>query len=228
LNGWCGNLSRSGHADVRCGRYKLRSPGSASAAFTDWMCLFTENRWDAGRNICIFKRSKKGNLVINHLKACMMKTNIGITEEHRAAVSAQLAKLLADEFVLYTKTRNAHWNIEGPDFHAMHLFFESQYQQLDLLMDSVAERIRQLGHYAPATLTQFLQLTHLTEASTNHNDSAGFLKELLQDHESIITFIRGNINPFANEYHDAGTSDFITGLMEKHEEMAWMLRSHFA
>jgi len=157
-----------------------------------------------------------------------MKANIGINEENRSAVSAQLAKLLADEYVLYTKTRNAHWNIEGPDFHAMHLFFESQYQQLDDVMDSVAERIRKIGHYAPATLTQLLQLTHLTEASVNKNTSTGFLKELLEDHESIITFIRGNINPFANDYHDAGTSDFITGLLETHEEMAWMLRAHFA
>jgi len=157
-----------------------------------------------------------------------MKANIGINEENRSAVSAQLGKLLADEYVLYTKTRNAHWNIEGPDFHAMHLFFESQYQQLDDVMDSVAERIRKIGHYAPATLTQLLQLTHLTEASVNKNTSTGFLKELLEDHESIITFIRGNINPFANDYHDAGTSDFITGLLETHEEMAWMLRAHFA
>ena len=156
-----------------------------------------------------------------------MKANIGITEGNRSAVSAQLAKLLADEFVLYTKTRNAHWNVEGPDFHAMHIFFESQYEQLDDIMDSVAERIRKIGHYAPATLTQLLKLTHLTEASANNNTSLGFIKELLEDHESIIEFIRGNINPFANEYHDAGTSDYITGLLETHEGMAWMLRAHF-
>jgi len=156
-----------------------------------------------------------------------MKTNIGINEADRNAVSIELSKLLADEFVLYTKTRNAHWNIEGPDFHAMHIFFEGQYNQLDELMDSVAERIRKIGHYAPATLAQLLQLTHLTEKIDSKNDSEGFLKELLEDHESIIEFIRGNINPFANEFNDAGTSDYITGLMETHEGMAWMLRSHF-
>lgn len=87
-----------------------------------------------------------------------MKANIGISEKNRAAVSAQLAKLLADEFVLYTKTRNAHWNVEGPDFHSMHLFFESQYEQLDDIMDSVAERMRMIGHYAPATLKAFYSL----------------------------------------------------------------------
>ncbi len=157
-----------------------------------------------------------------------MKINIGIKEEDRNAVSEQLARLLADEFILYTKTRNAHWNIEGSDFHSMHVFFESQYEQLDEIMDSVAERIRKIGHYAPGTLTQLLQLTHLTEKSDNKNDSLGFLKELLEDHESIIKFIRGNIKPFSDEYSDAGTSDFITGLMETHEGMAWMIRSHFS
>lgn len=156
-----------------------------------------------------------------------MKTNIGIKDKDRKAVSDQLARLLADEFILYTKTRNAHWNIEGPDFHAMHIFFESQYEQLDEVMDSVAERIRKIGHYAPGTLTQLLQLTHLTEKSDSKNDSQGFLKELLEDHESIIEFIRGNINAIADKYNDAGTSDFITGLMETHEGMAWMIRAHF-
>ena len=155
-----------------------------------------------------------------------MSVNIGINEANRQGVSVQLAKLLSDEFVLYTKTRNAHWNVEGKDFHSMHLFFESQYEQLDDIMDSVAERIRTIGHYAPATLKSFLSLTHLSEYTENKNDSIGFIKELLADHETIIEFIRGNINAFANEFNDAGTSDFITGLMETHEKMAWMLRSH--
>jgi starvation-inducible DNA-binding protein len=155
-----------------------------------------------------------------------MGTIIGINEENRQAVSAELVKLLADEFVLYTKTRNAHWNVEGKDFHSMHLFFESQYEQLDDIMDGVAERIRTIGHYAPATLNGFLDLTHLTEKLENKNDSMTFIKELLEDHESIIEFIRGNIEPFASKYHDYGTSDYITGLMEDHEKMAWMLRSH--
>jgi starvation-inducible DNA-binding protein len=155
-----------------------------------------------------------------------MNAKIGITPANLQAVSTELSKLLADEFVLYTKTRNAHWNVEGPDFHTKHLFFESQYEQLDETMDSVAERIRQLGHYAPATLQSFLKLTHLTEQSSQPNDSLGFIKELLEDHESIIIFLRENINKFANEYGDLGTSDFITGLMEKHEQMAWFLRAH--
>lgn len=155
-----------------------------------------------------------------------MKPHIGITEANIKAVTIQLSKLLADEYVLYTKTRNAHWNVVGPDFHSMHLFFESQYGQLEDMLDGVAERIRTLGHYAPATLKSFLDLTHLTEYSERKNDSMGFIKELVADHESVIEFIRGNINAFADDYNDQGTSDYITGLMEEHEKMAWMLRSH--
>jgi starvation-inducible DNA-binding protein len=155
-----------------------------------------------------------------------MKTAIGISEVNTQAVSGELSKLLADEYVLYTKTRNAHWNVEGPDFHSMHLFFESQYGQLDEILDSVAERIRTLGHYAPGTLKEFAQLTHLSEVNDSGNDSHAFIRELVEDHNSIIEFIRGNINPFANEYNDLGTSDFVTGLMEDHEKMVWMLRAH--
>ena len=108
----------------------------------------------------------------------------------------------------------------------MHKFFEEQYEQLDETMDEVAERIRMLGHYAPATMKSYLELTHLTEQSREKNDSAGFIKELLGDHESIIIRLRENINLFASELNDLGTSDFITGLMETHEKMAWMLRAH--
>ena len=155
-----------------------------------------------------------------------MKTNIGISAENRQAVSEQLAKLLADEYVLYTKTRNAHWNVEGADFLSKHKFFEEQYGLLEGFIDSVAERIRKIGHYAPATLKNFLALTHLTEYSERKNDSLGYIRDLLADHETVIEFIRGNINPIADEYGDAGTSDYLTGLMEEHEEMAWILRAH--
>jgi len=155
-----------------------------------------------------------------------MKTSIGISEANRKTVSEQLGKLLADEFVLYTKTLNAHWNLEGPDFHSVHLYFEELYKDAAELIDSVAERIRQLGHYAPATLKDFLRLTHLTEQLKGKNNSLDLIKNLLGDHESIIEFIRSNVKEFDEAHEDAGTSDFVTGLMEKHEKTAWMLRAH--
>lgn len=155
-----------------------------------------------------------------------MEAKIGIEQKLLAKVAFDLSKILADEFLLYTKTRNAHWNVEGPDFHSVHKFFEEQYEFLDEAMDDVAERIRSVGHYAPATLREFLKLTKLTEQARESNTSAGFIKELLADHEAVIIQLRESINLFMNDYKDAGTSDFITGLMEKHEKMAWMLRAH--
>jgi starvation-inducible DNA-binding protein len=156
----------------------------------------------------------------------VMETKIGIKPADLTKEAHILSKILADEFLLYTKTLNAHWNVEGPDFHDKHIFFESQYKQLSEIADEIAERIRVLGHYAPATLKQFLELTQFSEEVHEKNNSEGFIKELLECNESLIIELRENINRFADDFNDAGTSDFITGLMEKHETMAWMLRAH--
>jgi len=157
-----------------------------------------------------------------------MKTQIGIKPEDSVQVADSLNSILADEHVLYIKTRKAHWNVEGPDFIAQHQFFEEQYGQLEEIIDTVAERIRAIGHYSEATMRDFLKLTHLNEKSIEKNDSLSFIKELLEDHQSIIIFLRENIDRYDNEWHDSGSSDFISGLMETHEKMAWMLRAHLA
>jgi starvation-inducible DNA-binding protein len=155
-----------------------------------------------------------------------MEPRIGIKPESLSETALLLSKILADEFILYTKTRNAHWNIEGDNFYQMHKFFEDQYEQLDLIIDEVAERIRILGHYAPATLKLFLELTHFIEELNGQDNSSNFIKELLADHEVIIIHLRENIIQIDNEFRDAGTGDFITGLLKTHEKIAWMLRAH--
>lgn len=155
-----------------------------------------------------------------------MKPNIGIIDTDRHEVAVQLNKLLADEYVLYTKTKNAHWNIEGEDFYFKHQLFETQFEMLDTIIDQVAERIRTIGQYANASLAMFLKTTHLTEQSRTDNNSEGFISELLVDHECIIFFLRENISKFTNELNDVGSSDFATGLLAEHEKMAWFLRSH--
>ncbi len=156
----------------------------------------------------------------------IMKTVKGRMSSNSQAVADELAKVLADENVLYIKTKNAHWNVEGEDFYDKHKFFEIQFGQIDELIDEVAERIRSIGHYAPASLKSYLDLTHLTEQSRTKNDSQGFITELLSDHESIMAELRGHIKSFADDFQDYGSSDFITGLLETHEKMAWFLRSH--
>jgi len=155
-----------------------------------------------------------------------MKNQIGIKPEDALLVADSLNKLLADENVLFIKTRNAHWNVIGADFAAQHKFFEDQYKQLDEIIDQVAERIRTIGHYTEGTMEDFLKLTQLNEKSREGNDSLSFIKDLLEDHEAIIIELRENINRFTEDWHDMGSSDFITSLMETHEKMGWMLRSH--
>lgn len=157
-----------------------------------------------------------------------MKTQIGIKPEDSVHVADSLNKLLADEHVLYIKTRNAHWNVEGHDFYMLHKFFEDQYGQLEEIIDTVAERIRSIGHFPIATMQDFLKLTHLNEQSREKNDSLSLIKDLLEDHQSTIIYLRENVDQFADEWHDMSSADFITGLMEAHEKMAWMLRAHLS
>ncbi len=154
-----------------------------------------------------------------------MKANIGITEPHLQAVSALLNILLADEYILYTKTRNYHWNVEGDNFIELHKFYESQYTELEEIIDQVAERIRFLGHFSEGRLKDFLKITHLPEQDYT-SDQKVQLRNLLEDHESVIISIRKEINKVSDEYKDAGTADFITGVMEQHEKMAWLIRSY--
>lgn len=153
------------------------------------------------------------------------KAEIGIKKENRKAVVSMLNQLLADEHILYIKTRKAHWNVEGSDFHAQHVFMEEQYNILEKAIDEVAERIRMLGFYAPGTMKAFLEQSQLKENGPKVNNSAGFNEVLLADHDSIIKFIRKHIAEHEEEHNDAGTADFITGLMQTHEQMAWMLRA---
>ncbi len=150
--------------------------------------------------------------------------NIGITDQNRKSVADALQQLLADEFLLYTKYRNYHWNIEAVNFMELHAFYEEHYEQLADVIDEVAERIRTLGHISIGTLADFLEFTRLDEP--DYTSSAGDqLKYLIDDHESIIRYLRKCAVDFDEKYGDLGSSDFVIALMEKHEKMRWMLSS---
>lgn len=153
----------------------------------------------------------------------MLKTQIGLTDGQREAVCKILSGILADEYVLYTKTRNFHWNVSGPRFNDLHKFFEAQYDDLAEKVDEVAERIRSLGHMSPGSLTEFSRLARLKD-HVGPATASQMCAALLADHESVIRQIRGDVEA-VGAHGDVGTNDFLTGLMEDHEKMAWMLRS---
>jgi len=151
--------------------------------------------------------------------------NIGLSEEDRKGVIGILSKVLADEYLLFTKTRNYHWNVVGPHFHDLHKFFESQYEEVDGKIDEIAERIRSLGGNTISTMAEFIQHTRLEENPDKYNDAKTMVSQLLADHETIIRNLRKDVNVCFDKYHDIGTQDFLTGLIEDHEKMAWMLRA---
>ena len=157
-----------------------------------------------------------------------MKPNIEIAENDLIKVAGLLNTLLADEYLLYTKTRNAHRNIQGQKFIELHKFFESQYDALDIIIDDVAERVRALGHFALGSLKDFIAVSRLSEHNHDFTDHNHIIKTLLDDHESLIRSLRKDVSAVVEEYRDLGTADFMTGIMEQHEKMAWMLRAHLS
>ena len=155
-----------------------------------------------------------------------MKPNIGMADGDRQAVVQILNTLLSDEYVLYTKTRNYHWNVTGPHFAELHKLFETLYTSLDDGVDAVAERARALGGRAFGSLSEFAKAARLTEDPGAVPSAREMLGALLADHEAVIRTLRADVDTVNDTHGDAGTADFLTGLLEQHEKTAWMLRAH--
>jgi starvation-inducible DNA-binding protein len=151
------------------------------------------------------------------------KIDIGISKPQRKAIADGLARLLADEYTLYLKTHNFHWNVTGPMFNTLHLMFETQYNELALAVDLVAERIRALGFPAPGSYKQFAALSSIDE-ETGVPDARGMIRQLVEGAEAVVRTAR-DVFPLADEAHDEPTADLLTQRMQVHEKNAWMLRS---
>jgi len=156
-----------------------------------------------------------------------MKADIGLVPEKSQLAAKKLNTILADEFLLYTKTRNYHWNVEGSNFMEMHKFYETLYSELAEVIDVVAERIRSIGHYSQGRLKDFIELTNLLEPDYT-TDQKSQLQNLLEDHETISRYLRKDIPVFNDEYHDIGNADLLTDLLKSHEKWAWFIRSYLS
>lgn len=149
--------------------------------------------------------------------------DIGIEEKDREAVSQELSKLLADTYSLYLKTHNFHWNVTGPQFQALHTLFETQYNELALAVDEIAERIRALGFLAPATYSEFGRLTSIAEEDGSRN-AESMVQSLIKAHETVVRTSRAVLR-VADKAGDDVSVDLATTRMQVHEKTAWMLRS---
>ncbi|MEA5576693.1 Dps family protein [Anabaena sp. UHCC 0451] len=155
----------------------------------------------------------------------MTRINIGLTEEQRSGVMNLLNQNLADSYVLVVKTKKYHWDVVGPQFRTLHELWDEQYEELSENIDELAERIRTLGGYPTGTMEGFLSLATLKEHSGEIPTATGMVTQLVEDHEQIIRNLRSHVDRCSEEFHDQVSADFLTDLMQKHEETAWMLRS---
>lgn len=152
-----------------------------------------------------------------------MKPEIGILEEDRKKIADGLSRLLADSYILYLKTHNFHWNVEGPMFNTLHQMFMVQYTELWNALDLIAERIRALGFYAPGSYKKYSQLSSIAE-SEESMPAKSMIKQLLEGHEAISKTAR-SVYPLAEAGSDESTLDLLTQRLQLHEKTAWMLRA---
>jgi len=155
-----------------------------------------------------------------------MNIDIGIKEADRQKIAQGLSRLLADTYTLYLKTHNFHWNVTGPMFQTLHLMFETQYNELALAVDLIAERIRALGFPAPGTYREFGELSSIKE-SRGVPAAEDMIRELVAGQEAVVKTARA-IFPLIDEAHDEPSADLLTQRMQVHEKTAWMLRSLLA
>ena len=153
----------------------------------------------------------------------MQPIDIGIKEPERKAIADGLARLLADTYTLYLKTHNFHWNVTGPMFQTLHLMFETQYNELWLAIDLIAERIRALGYPAPGTYAKYAKLSSIKE-SAGVPKAEEMIALLVEGQEAVVRTAR-SIFPVVDKANDAPTADLLTQRMQIHEKSAWMLRS---
>ena len=149
--------------------------------------------------------------------------DIGISEKDRQKIAEGLSRLLADNYTLYLKTHNFHWNVKGPMFQTLHLMFMTQYNELWIALDEIAERIRALGFPAPGTNSEFARLTTIPETA-GVPEAKEMVRLLVEGHEAVAKTAR-KIFPAAEKASDEPTADLLTQRLQVHEKTAWMLRS---
>lgn len=152
-----------------------------------------------------------------------LTSDIGLTSENALEIAQILNRTLGNEMTLYVKTKNFHWNVTGPNFSEYHKLFDEQADTIIGFVDEVAERVRVLDIPAAGAMTQYLELKTLAEEKGSLS-AAEMLSSLLKDHEQLIRELRVDLAT-CSELGDEGNADFLTGLMESHEKIAWMLRA---
>lgn len=154
----------------------------------------------------------------------MTTLNTGLDGNARTAAAHALNGVLADTYTLYQKTHAYHWNVTGPQFNSLHNMFEEQYREMWAALDTIAERVRALGVFAPASGKAFAEMSSIESADSTPPPADAMVRALLADHETLIRRARQALST-VEEANDAASADLLTQRIQTHEKTAWMLRA---
>ncbi|HPN39540.1 MAG TPA: DNA starvation/stationary phase protection protein [Melioribacteraceae bacterium] len=144
-----------------------------------------------------------------------MEANVKLVEN--------LKQLLSDQFVIYTKLRNYHWNVKGTNFFRLHSYFEQLYNELADDIDEIAERIKILGYQTPGSMAEFLELSTVKESENSLTSDLDMLKNIINNYE----YLNNKLNNIIESKIDVVTEGMLINLLEKYEKHLWMMKSIF-
>lgn len=139
-------------------------------------------------------------------------------------VADQLKIVLATAFSLNVKAQNYHWNVTGPNFGEYHEFFADYYNQVRTYIDQFAEHIRQLGVFAPGSLSRFSELTKITDETAVPSPKFMFVR-LSSDNQVMIQLLK-EIHASAESINDLGLVATIEDALRFHSKMKWQLDAY--
>ena len=142
---------------------------------------------------------------------------------HDPRLSDLLNQVLADSYALLALTHLAHWNVEGPGFFALHTAFQTQYEELFVAIDEIAERVRSLDAYAIGGLGTLARTAQMEEFAAPL-DQAAYVRALISANEKLVADA-SKARDVAGEVNDPESQDLMIGRITLHQKTIWMLKS---
>jgi starvation-inducible DNA-binding protein len=146
-----------------------------------------------------------------------------MAKEKNNTLADSLKVVLANTFAFYLKAHNYHWNVEGENFNDYHAFFATLYNEAWAATDLIAEHIRTLDEYAPASFGRFYQLSTISD-ETNIPTAINMARKLEEDNKKVLESLT-TAHDLSEKANKIGITNFLEERIDIHEKHGWMLRA---
>ncbi len=155
----------------------------------------------------------------------MTVNKIGLKDKPVVELADHLNTLLANYQIHYQKVRGCHWNVKGRQFFELHVKFEELYNNAQVTIDEIAERILTLGKSPVSTYADYIEKSGIKEIKTQGLSEEKMVEAILGDFKDLMDLEREVIENATENASDEGTADMIIGFLRFKEKTSWMFRA---